>query len=742
MSRLPIVQHIASSIALWTALACWTSAVYADISASGSINPSSPSGWTSSLKGYIGYASDGTLTVDSGSDLSSQIGYIGHVSGASGVAVVSGNGSTWTAAGNLYVGHFGNGLLSIVNGGSVSSGLVISNVAYPDVIGYGSTASGTVTVNGSGSIWTNRTGLCVGQSGCGILSIVNGGTVNSFNSFIGAFNSPGPYSSGKVTVSDTGSAWNISFGLFVKGDGVLNIANGGYVKNTSGYVGYMSTGTSTVSVDRNATWNNEDCLTVGLDGNGIVNITNGGRVSSSAGCVGYYSNSNGVVTVNGPGSTWSSSGDIAVGGDGNGELTITNGGAVLAENTSLNAASLLTMDIGNGSSLTIGNGTGTFTNNGTVRVAAGAGVVPGETYTPISAGTWDGSGIYESFGGTWARTTGQKDYTFTASSVASGSAGSAIDLDLASVQRVLATDSITGKSASVSFLATKESTPISFAATTLGGEALRVLQNDLAAGESILSGWAFSINGYTDGDPVYLSLEVGPGYSSGTLELWHFDGNAWSEFSASDLTYDGTYASFTVTGFSGYAVSAVPEPGAIILLTTGIAGFVTYRLRRRGCRFSSRAFQTRSMKFLGAAVVGLCFCVISGCGGGPSNGDIEAAIKKHFATDMSQPKGMLLPTNPGFRFRFPEGFKGVDVEKCSLAEVSVMKVGSGYARSEMPGLGKLYPVRVFVNGTARSADGKDRVFEGEVDLQVRYAPADQSRVDSGSAAWEVWDAGH
>lgn len=125
MSRLPVVQHIASSIALWTAFACWPPAVHADIGTSGSVSPSSPSSWTSYLDGYIGYASDGTLTVDSGSDLLSKIGYIGHMSGASGVAVVSGSGSTWTGTGNLYVGQFGNGLLSIVNGGIVSSGLVM-----------------------------------------------------------------------------------------------------------------------------------------------------------------------------------------------------------------------------------------------------------------------------------------------------------------------------------------------------------------------------------------------------------------------------------------------------------------------------------------------------------------------------------------------------------------------------------------------------------------------------------------
>ena len=43
----------------------------------------------------------------------------------------------------------------------------------------------------------------------------------------------------------------------------------------------------------------------------------------------------------------------------------------------------------------------------------------------------------------------------------------------------------------------------------------------------------------------------------------------WTPYNAQDLTYDGTYASFTATGFSGYAVT-VPEPGTLVLLAAGL----------------------------------------------------------------------------------------------------------------------------------------------------------------------------
>jgi hypothetical protein len=51
-------------------------------------------------------------------------------------------------------------------------------------------------------------------------------------------------------------------------------------------------------------------------------------------------------------------------------------------------------------------------------------------------------------------------------------------------------------------------------------------------------------------------------------------------FTTSDLTYDGTYASFTVTGFDGYAVTTIPEPGSITLLAAGAITLLAYTRRR------------------------------------------------------------------------------------------------------------------------------------------------------------------
>ena len=74
-----------------------------------------------------------------------------------------------------------------------------------------------------------------------------------------------------------------------------------------------------------------------------------------------------------------------------------------------------------------------------------------------------------------------------------------------------------------------------------------------------MGAWDFSASaGYTPGDPAYLSFGIGTGYLRDDLQIWHYSGSSWTEYASADLTCNGTYASFTVTGFSGYAVTGIP----------------------------------------------------------------------------------------------------------------------------------------------------------------------------------------
>ncbi len=99
----------------------------------------------------------------------------------------------------------------------------------------------------------------------------------------------------------------------------------------------------------------------------------------------------------------------------------------------------------------------------------------------------------------------------------------------------------------------------------------------------MLSGWNFTAtgSGYAATDPIYLSMGIPANLARDDLHLWRLSGGKWSSFTASDLTSIDGYASFTVTGLSGYAVAAtVPEPTELVLLMAGACG-IMLRWRRK-----------------------------------------------------------------------------------------------------------------------------------------------------------------
>lgn len=137
-----------------------------------------------------------------------------------------------------------------------------------------------------------------------------------------------------------------------------------------------------------------------------------------------------------------------------------------------------------------------------------------------------------------------------------------------------------------SFVAAGSTTNIAFTATAMSDTLLDSLSSQLSPKEAILSGWMFSADGYAVSlsNPAYLSFKVGAGHPVDELDLWHYDGSAWTEYTPTDLTYDGTFASFTATGLSGYAMIAVPEPGTLFLLGIAAIGLLaSARRRQRVC---------------------------------------------------------------------------------------------------------------------------------------------------------------
>jgi T5SS/PEP-CTERM-associated repeat protein len=265
----------------------------------------------------VGNEGNGTMTISDGVGVSSALGYVARGAASSGTVTVDGAGSSWTNTGYLRVGYGGNGALTITNGGAVSSAEGFLGDRYG--------GAGMATVDGAGSSWTNTDDLWVSGPGTSALAITGGGAVSNERGFVGEWSG----APGTATVDGAGSSWTNNDGLYVGGrsTGTLTINNGATVSSTTGMIGYASGGSGTVSVNGvGSSWSNSSFLFVGEDATGAVNIINGGVVSNTIGYVGYNSGSSGTVSVDGAGSGWASSGDVYIGYNGAGELTITNGG--------------------------------------------------------------------------------------------------------------------------------------------------------------------------------------------------------------------------------------------------------------------------------------------------------------------------------------------------------------------------------------------------------------------------------
>lgn len=602
------------TLSLILCLATPFSLAHASITFSGDVSPSDSASWDDSTRGYVGYTSTGTATITSGI-LNSSTGYIGYGDAASGLVAVDGGNSTWISSNKLYVGYYGVGVLNITNGGIVNS-------EGASIAGYG--GAGTATVDGSGSTWnTNGWRLSIGANGNGVLNITNGGTVITANAAISTYYN----GTGIVTVDGSGSTWTNGGILYVgdENDATLNITNGGEVFSTTGdtfvnptshtaYINFGSDGGTlttqsllaaspqlkgvgtviahglasdgnlvfdsmhglnqtikltsqlgqnvTIHLDMTGGSSTNGTLGAGWMGTGSLTIRDGMVVNSTDGYLGYWEGSFGLATVDGTGSVWNMSSHLSIGGClGKGTLNVLGGGHVVAPTTYLTSVSLLSIDAGHGSLFSVGGGT--ITNNGKIRCIAGAGVEAGGQYTPIQAGTWSGTGIYRAVGGTLNTGT----HEFTVSEVVDGTAGTPMTIDLALRQRVLISDSESSWNVGASFLAAGSTSSLTFTASAMDDEILEDLEESLGPNQPVLGAWDFTAEGgYAEGDPAYLSFDVGEGYSSNGLRVWHYDGSEWAPYDALDLTYDGTYASFTVTGFSGYAV-AVPEPAMMALLS-------------------------------------------------------------------------------------------------------------------------------------------------------------------------------
>jgi T5SS/PEP-CTERM-associated repeat protein len=259
----------------------------------------------------VGGDGNGTLNVNPGAHVSitgaNSSAVIGNSAGVSGTATVTGAGTTWTnnndsPAANITVGDLGSGTFNVTAGAQIN--------IYQGYIAAQNGSVGNVTVNGAGSVWTNRAELVVGTEGSGSLTISGGGQVIDGMSIVAAH----PSASGTVNVTGTGSKWtqvgNLNLGSNTSsngatGPGTVHIAAGGQIATGGdGFVGIVGAGTMTID-GVGSMWSLAGQMDV--DEKGSVSITGSGKITSETAIV------DGTLNINGSGSTLRTTDYISVG---------------------------------------------------------------------------------------------------------------------------------------------------------------------------------------------------------------------------------------------------------------------------------------------------------------------------------------------------------------------------------------------------------------------------------------------
>ena len=347
------------------------------------------SSWSVTGDLTVGVFGTGTLTVSNGGTLTNgkinanASAYIGYGSNASitnatNSVTVTGVGSTWTNYGPLTVSNYADGALTVSSGGAVT-------VTADAVIGYHQGATGIATVTGAGSSLTVGQTLFVGgdnvNSSLGFLVIANGGNVTVGNgagivnlgmkgdttAMLMIGDAAQPAIGNSTTAPGTLNAAQVNLGQFAQINFSHNSTNYAFAPKLAG-TGTIAqfNGTTILTADSSA-FSGQTVVgggTLAVNGSlgGTLNVLADGRLR-------------GIGTI----------GDTAVSG------TIAPGNSIgtlnVAGNILFNPNSIYEVEANAAGQADKIVATGTATiNGGTVKVLAGAGnYAPATTYTILTA---------------------------------------------------------------------------------------------------------------------------------------------------------------------------------------------------------------------------------------------------------------------------------------------------------------------------------------------------------------------
>jgi T5SS/PEP-CTERM-associated repeat protein len=325
--------------------------VEAAISTAGNVQPTYPGGgldpWSPMAQIIAGNISNGSISIDGGSNVSSTGGTIGSDPGVVGEVTVAGAGSTWVMSGQgLLLGVYGTGRLDVLAGAQVEN--MGASLGHIDGVG-------EAHVSGAGSQWLNSLDLIVGNGNAGELTIENQGLVRNRSAWIGLNED----AEGSVVVDGQQSTWEIGESLSLgdssdSGVGTLSLTGAG----SRVYVGAAA-----IAYGATLAPTQTSLIVSRSGGPAQLSIYAGNSIENAGSAyLGVGVGEAGSVLVDGAASEWNNAGNVFVGVDGTATLSLAGGASVSSSGT-----------------LSIAPG-GTVTGDGTLSaIVSNAGIVaPGQ----------------------------------------------------------------------------------------------------------------------------------------------------------------------------------------------------------------------------------------------------------------------------------------------------------------------------------------------------------------------------
>ncbi|MEM1223419.1 MAG: hypothetical protein AAGH40_11705 [Verrucomicrobiota bacterium] len=581
-------------------------------------------GGNSSQNGAVGGGAEGSLLVDGGSVLNLRDAIFG-ANGNTGRATISDADSQLIVNRDLIVGRQNGGsggstgIINVLNGASLT-------VAEDATLGLESLSSGSVTVDGFGSVFNVNGGIIVGDDGSGSLTVRNQGQVSTGTIFLAResgssatflIEGSNGISDSRVELSGSFFARENSEGLITAGGQLLadvNIelfdqfvieGNGSLLSTGQEWLlGSSGAGSpaAQITVRDGAQVQTSDTKVAPLDGSvAVLNLTGSGTnlsitnrfdIGHAAGEGGAFG---GTATVNVFDGAQVTARVLQLGGDGtdSDRLNLRGSGSRVAVSESAEILESGVLTIHQGSDLQIGgdlvlrtgaevnlfvgqstliqtglNNTlnplrGDYDNGGTTNLFASAGLASGD-YTPIQV---NGSGAEIQNVGTFNAIGGSFD----------------VNSGVFSVSDITTDDSgaLGGKRVAYN----NNRLVVSFADSVgdIDFEVTRIFPTDIDDRFLVA---AYSFDTALEDTPTGLSIVLAETATLDDLYFWYRadEDSPWEAFDESLTAVDGNYATLLVSQFSDYALTSeffIPEPSLYSLIVGCIALSATALRRRR-----------------------------------------------------------------------------------------------------------------------------------------------------------------